>query len=162
MHGSDQRPGGLRSSEVVDGKLRLVLNNTLAAIQDGQGALSQFLAGWSLAPRMRHKLEVLFEELVANTVRHGFVEGSNQSIHVLVEQKAGIIRLTFEDDGTPFNPLEAEPPKPFSSLENAKIGGLGVSLVTKLSADLRYERLTPHTNLAGFAPCNRVVVSVAY
>jgi anti-sigma regulatory factor (Ser/Thr protein kinase) len=152
----------LRSAEIIDGKLWLVLNNTLSAIQDGQSELSQFLAGWALDPRICHRLEALFEELVANTIRHGFAKGSGQSIHVLVEQKSGAVQLTFEDDGVPFNPLEANPPEPFSSLEEAKIGGLGVSLVAKLSSDLRYERLEPdHSGPGGFMPCNRVLVSVA-
>ena len=161
MHGSDPRSGGLRSAELVDGKLRLVLNNTLAAIQDGQGALAQCLAGWALAPRTCNRLEILFEELVANTIRHGFAKGSDQTIHVEVERKAGAIQLTFEDDGKPFNPLEAEPPEPFISLEEAKVGGLGISLVAKLSSDLRYERLETHRDAAGFAPCNRIIVGVA-
>jgi anti-sigma regulatory factor (Ser/Thr protein kinase) len=153
----------LRSAEIVDGKLRLILNNTIAAVEDGQCELFRFLSNRALSPLVRHRLEVLFEELVANTIRHGFAKGSGQSIHVLVEQKLGTIELTFEDDGTPFNPLEEPSPEMFSTLETARIGGLGVSLVVKLSADMRYERLEPaprHADPATFMPRNRTVVCV--
>ena len=110
---------------------------------------------------VRHRLEVVFEELVSNTIRHGFTRDSDQSIHVRIEPKPGLVEFTFEDDGTPFNPLEVEPPAPFKSIETARIGGLGISLVVKLSAHLSYERLAPHTGQPGFAPRNRLVVAIA-
>jgi anti-sigma regulatory factor (Ser/Thr protein kinase) len=150
----------VRSAEIVEGKLRLILNNCIAAVQDGQGELERYLAGHALAPKALHRVEVVFEELVGNIVRHGFAKGSGQSIHVWVAQKPGAIELIFEDDGMPFNPLEAPLPAAFSSLEDARIGGLGISLVVKLADDLRYERLPPAAG-AGFAPCNRMVVRVA-
>ena len=84
----------------------LVLNNTLAAVEDGRSRVLDFLAE-PLDPLVRNRLEVLFEELVSNTIRHGFIRHSDQSIHVRVEQKPGAIELTFEDDSTPFNPLES-------------------------------------------------------
>ena len=73
-------------------------------------------------------------------LRHGFCAHSGQSIHVGIERKPGMAEFTFEDDGIPFNPLDVPPPRPYTSLEKAKIGGLGVSLVTKYSTQLRYER----------------------
>jgi len=122
----EEEAGGLRSAEIVDGKLRLILNNTIVAVEEGQRELFRFLSNRALTPLIHHRLEVLFEELVANTIRHGFAKGSRQSIHVLVEQKPGTIELTFEDDGIPFNPLEEPSPEMFSTLETARIGGLGV------------------------------------
>jgi serine/threonine-protein kinase RsbW len=152
--------GGLRSAEFVDGGIRLVLNNCIAAVQDGQSALSRFLAERTLDLRVLHRIEVLFEELVTNTIRHGFARGSDQSIHVSVAETPGAIEMVFEDDGTPFNPLEVPPPEPFSSLEDARIGGLGIPLVVKLASDLRYECLSPEGS-SGFHPRNRLRVRVA-
>jgi anti-sigma regulatory factor (Ser/Thr protein kinase) len=70
-----------------------------------------------------------------------------------------LVELTFEDDGRPFNPLEAAPSQPPTSIETAKIGGLGIPLVARLSASLRYER--PATGSEGFTPTNRLVVAIA-
>jgi anti-sigma regulatory factor (Ser/Thr protein kinase) len=145
---------------MVDGALRLVLNNCMAAVPDGQAELGRFLDGRALDTRIRHRIEVLFEELVANTIRHGFAKGSRQSIHVQVTEVPGAIELIFEDDGIPFNPLEAPPPQPFTSLAEAPIGGLGISLVVKLSSKLRYELLERKGDGKGFSPCNRTVVRV--
>lgn len=160
MQGAEQ--SGLRSASTVDGKLLLVLNNTLAAIEDGRCRMLDFPPVLALDGPLRHRLEVIFEELVANIIRHGFAKHSNQSIHVLIDPRPDAIVFTFEDDGEPFNPLDTAPPQPFSSIEVAKVGGLGIHLVARLSADLRYERLPPSASDAGnFMPNNRIMVSVA-
>src|SRR5262245_16460021 len=116
--------GGLRSASVVDGRLELVLNNRIAAIEEGGRCLLEFLAAQGLGEVVSHRLEVVFEELVSNTIRHGFAMHSDQSIHVRVQPRPGQVELTFEDDGRPFNPLEAAPGEPFTSIETARIGGL--------------------------------------
>ncbi len=151
---------GLRSSAIVDGKLRLVLNNTIAAVEDGRRRMLDFPSVQALTAPARHRLEVIFEELVSNTIRHGFTKHSNQSIHVSIDPKPEAIEFTFEDDGEPFNPLEMAAPEGFSSIENARIGGLGIPLVVRLSANLRYERLNASRS-GEFVPSNRIVVSVA-
>ncbi|HTC84282.1 MAG TPA: ATP-binding protein [Rhizomicrobium sp.] len=158
---SQSKSDGVRSAAIVDGRLELVLNNRKAAIEDGRRCLVEFLAGQVLDEVVRHRLEVVFEELVSNTIRHGFAMHSDQSIHVRVEPRPGLVEFTFEDDGWPFNPLEVEPAEPFKSIETAKIGGLGISLVAELSAHLSYERLAPHAGQLGFAPRNRLVVAIA-
>src|ERR1700743_1726346 len=106
-----------------------------------------------LDPMAQNRLEVLFEELVTNTIRHGFKPHSAQTIHVRVERKAGAVELVFEDDGEPFNPLDAAMPEAFTDIESARIGGLGIPLIVKLSSALRYERLTGES-AAGFCPSN--------
>jgi serine/threonine-protein kinase RsbW len=165
LEDSKERQSGLRSTDIVEGRLLLVLNNTIAAVEDGQRELFRFLQDRPLTSRGRHRIEVLFEELVSNTIRHGFTKGSNQSIRVTVEQKSGTVELTFEDDGKPFNPLQAEPPDAFSSIDTARIGGLGIPLIAGLSAELRYEQPRPaatreDVSTPPFMPCNRIVVSV--
>ena len=139
-----------------------MLNNTLAAVEDGRQEILRYLG--ALDPRLQNRLEVLFEELVANVIRHGFARGSDQSIHVLIERREGDIQLTFEDDGVPFNPLEAEAPEPFHDIETARIGGLGIPLAVKMASDMRYERPPEQFKKAGlgaFRAQNRIIVTVS-
>jgi len=157
---SHSENGGLRSAAIVDGRLELVLNNRIAAIEDGRCRLVEFLAGQALDEVVRHRLELVFEELVSNTIRDGFAMHSDQSIHDGVELKPGLVEFTFEDDGRPFNPLEVEPAKPFTSIETARIGGLGIPLVARQSAYVRYERPEPCSG-NGFSPRNRLVLAIA-
>jgi anti-sigma regulatory factor (Ser/Thr protein kinase) len=158
-----RQPDGLRSAEIAGGKLKLVLNNTLAAVEDGRSEIMRFLG--PLDAMAQNRLEVLFEELVSNTIRHGFAKGSGQSIHVQVERRPDAVTLVFEDDGLPFDPTQAELPGGFTSAETARVGGLGIPLIVKLSSALRYEALSSRNdagrNDAGFHPRNRTTVSVA-
>ena len=149
---------GLRSAEIVDGKLVLVLNNTLSAVEDGRSAIARFLG--PLESMVQNRLEVLFEELVSNTVRHGFAGDSDQSIHVLVERAPDAIRLTFEDDGLPFDPTLVDVTTRTASSQPARLGGLGIPLIVRLSSSLCYERLFPGKACEGFRPRNRTTVSV--
>lgn len=148
---------GLRSAEIANGRLTLVLNNSLAAVEDGRRAMKRFLG--PLDPMAQNRLEVVFEEIVSNTVRHGFRENSGQTIRVRVDLKPSAIELTFEDDGKPFNPMDANMPGP-AGIETARVGGLGIPLIVKLSSGLRYERLSSGER-EGFSPNNRTIVSIA-
>ena len=55
--------------------------------------------------------------------------------------------VTIEDDGHEFNPLTAPAPETGQSLENSKIGGLGLHLVRNLVADMRYTRTSDRNRL---------------
>jgi anti-sigma regulatory factor (Ser/Thr protein kinase) len=125
-----------------------------------------FLGDKTADAHVRHRLELVFEELVSNTIKYGFSKHSEQSIHIRIDPGPERIELIFEDDGRPFNPLDAAPPEAFTSIETARIGGLGLHLVTKLAASVGYERLDPaaarlDADGSRFAPVNRTLVSVS-
>ena len=165
MPGQASKPGGVRSCRTDEDGLRLVLNNSLDAIEEGRLALLDFLQPHALDDRVINRLEVIFEELVSNTVRHGFAPQSDQSVQVQAAARGEQLELVFEDDGTPFNPLQAEAPAPFQSLETARLGGLGIPLAIKLSSSLSYERPSPvpegSAPAGGFAPTNRLRVTIS-
>jgi anti-sigma regulatory factor (Ser/Thr protein kinase) len=150
----------LRSSERVDGKLRLTLANDRGAIEAARLAILPFLEPLALDPLVTNRIEVVFEEALSNILRHGFTPGSDQAIVVSVASGPTAVVLTIEDDGIPFNPLAAPEPPPLTSLETAPLGGLGIALMRKLAADMRYESPTPDP-AAVFRPRNRLTIAVA-
>jgi anti-sigma regulatory factor (Ser/Thr protein kinase) len=157
---------GLRSAAVVDDELRLVLNNAMAAIEDGRVRIIAFLEPQALDARVINRLEVVFEEVISNIVRHGFTPKSDQTIAVTVAVNTSGVELSFEDDGVPFDPLTAPKPEPFTAIETARLGGLGIAAVRKMSASVRYEPLgagRARRDLGGrvFEPNNRLVVTIA-
>ena len=156
-HWPDQL-SGLRSAHVADGKLFLVLNNSLAAVEEGRQEILRFIGPADCMAVNR--LEIIFEELVTNIIRHGFEKMSTQCIHVLVERGESAIRLTFEDDGVPYDLLAAAAPQGGRTVETVQIGGLGIPLIKKMSASLAYEALHP-AEADSFRPRNRTIISVA-
>ena len=159
------RRGGVRTSSRLGGDLALVLNDTLDAIEDGRLEIERHLKPLALSPMVTNRLEVIFEELVSNVIRYGLQPGGGESILVTVGADADRIRLAIEDDGLPFDPFNlAEPPSP-KSLEEARIGGLGIPVVRRLASSTSYERNPRDAvwrQLIGGAsrPVNRVVVTL--
>lgn len=106
-----------------------------------------------LPRQARYNAEVVFEEVVTNIVRHGRAGLAGANVEFSMEVGADAAVLVFIDNGVAFNPCTAPEPDFFSSLTNASLGGLGISLVRKASTSMTYER-TPQQR-------NRLTVSVA-
>jgi serine/threonine-protein kinase RsbW len=98
--------------------------------------------------RPRGDAELVFEEVVSNVIRHG----AAGHIEVAIASADRALLLSFEDDGPAFDPLQHPSPVLPKTLEQANDGGLGLLLVRKVSAALRYER-TPEAR-------NRLVVTI--
>lgn len=155
-------PAGLRAVRRNGDALRLVLDNDMAAIESGRREIRDWLDPAKLSPKATNRWEVVFEEIVSNIVRHGFSPGSRHTIVVEATRTTDTIDFTFDDDGQPFDPLAAPEPAPFRSLETAPLGGLGVSLVRRLSAAMSYARdPTGGAGEPGFTSRNRLRVSIA-
>ena len=156
--------GSVLSCESAGDELRLLLSANLAAIEDGRRCILKHFEPLALGATAVNHFEVIFEELVANSVRHGLAEKPAGLIYIVAQSGTGTIDLVIEDDGIAFNPLDTPEPSRFESLETAKIGGLGISLVRKLSASFQY--MAPHavSRAIGdrlFEPTNRVAFSVS-
>ena len=122
---------------------------TLAGFQAAGRALTSILESRDLDGGARHNVQLVFEEIATNIVRHGSASGD---VEVGITLDDHEVVLTFEDDGKPFDPrTQPEPPAP-SSLDDARIGGLGLVLVRKFSTRIDYER-TPQS-------LNRLTVAI--
>ena len=78
---------------------------------------------------------VLLKEVVDNAVDE-FIMGHGSEIV-----------LTIEDDGAPFNPLHAPLAPPSASIDEAKLGGLGLRLVQGAAKRIAYERRDRHNRV---------------
>jgi serine/threonine-protein kinase RsbW len=144
---------GLRQSRGADGGLLLQLVNDTAGLEAGQRALREFLEAEGVSARGLYQTELAFEELVVNVIRHGYADRGTggHPIDVTVCVRGEEIVLTVEDEGPPFNPLQAPDPARPTAIEDARIGGLGLHLVRKTAKRMEYERM---------AGRNRVTTSI--
>jgi serine/threonine-protein kinase RsbW len=92
---------------------------------------------------LRYKVELAFEEIVTNIIRHG---SPTENVEVAVAFDEREIVLTFADDGVPFDPCEQPVPTPPGSLDDAVVGGLGLVLVSKIAARMTYARTPQRRN----------------
>lgn len=140
---------------VNDGRIELEFAANMSGFRDAFGALVGALHARSLQPSARYSVELVFEEVVANIVRHGALDGSPErpAVRVAVDVADDAIVMTFDDDGPPFDPCGREDPVPATSLADAEVGGLGLMLVRRAAKDMVYRRLPEDTN--------RLVVTLA-
>jgi len=142
------------SSAAADGsrRLQLKLPATPAGFSRGFDELRHGLDGLPLDPRARFGVELVFEEVVANVLRHGSRPNGETRIQLEVALEHDAVRLVFEDDGPPFDPRERPDPAPPTDLEHAPTGGRGLMLIRRFSSGLEYLR-TPEGR-------NRLTVTV--
>lgn len=79
------------------------------------------------------------EELSSNTVAHAPSTDDDAFIRVRIEIKSGVIYIQYADNAPAFNPLESEDPDRGASLEDWKVGGLGLFLLKKMLDSMDYE-----------------------
>jgi anti-sigma regulatory factor (Ser/Thr protein kinase) len=134
-------------------RIDLRLAATKAGFAAGFDELRRGLDTLPLDARARFSVELIFEEVVANLVRHGCRSDGQTSLSLEIVLRDDAVQLTFLDDGTPFDPRERPDPAPAQDLEHAQIGGRGLMLIRSVSKSLEYAR-TPEGQ-------NRLTVAVS-
>ena len=79
------------------------------------------------------------EELITNTVSYGNFGALDPKIEILLRIEHGVLTLTMEDNGKPFDPTFDTEPNTTSPLESREVGGLGLHLVKSLADRVSYE-----------------------
>jgi len=87
------------------------------------------------------------DELFTNIVSYGFEDESEHQIKFTLAKAEETLVVKVEDDGTPFNPLDAAGPEYSRDLESINIGGLGIHLVKKMMDDIDYQRVEGRNKL---------------
>ncbi len=102
-------------------------------------AVDRFAAENGLDKAFASQLNLILDEVVGNAINYGCVEDRDYHLQVRLRLLESRLELVLEDDGKPFNPLEVPPPDVEASLDERKIGGLGLHLVRHFADDLAYE-----------------------
>lgn len=89
------------------------------------------------------QVDLILEEVFVNIVSYS----KTDSIKVNASFDDSILTIEFVDNGFEFNPLLNENPKMPESIEDAKIGGLGIHLTKEISDDIEYNRIAGENHL---------------
>jgi serine/threonine-protein kinase RsbW len=108
--------------------------------------LKEFWSATGLPPAESVNFELALEEVFMNVVMHGS-PGAGTPVEVSVILCDGGLTLTVEDDGPAFNPLLLAAPDVAASLEERKVGGLGVFLVRQMMDAVSYQRVAARNQL---------------
>ncbi|MBU2650600.1 MAG: ATP-binding protein [Bacteroidetes bacterium] len=122
-------------------KIRLHLKNDIGDLGKMIKELDRISNLWGLSMKDTMNINLLLEEIVTNIVFYAYDDEKDHSIVLSFEKIGNQIRIEVKDDGKPFNILEArEPDIEGKSLNERKIGGLGIHFVRHFSDEIHYDR----------------------
>lgn len=88
-------------------------------------------------------VNLILEEVFVNIVDYS--KGNFVKVNVKYEDHT--LTVEFIDDGVEFNPLLEKDPEAPDSIEDAKIGGLGIFLTKQMADDISYEYINGENHL---------------
>ena len=110
-----------------------MMEKTFPCTSEGLAASQAFLESVCDSP----KPAIVMDEIVSNIVRCSGASGFT----IRLDRDEGGLRLTFVDDGAAFDPTkDSEEPDITSTVEDRRIGGLGIFMVKKMSKSVNYVR----------------------
>jgi len=106
--------------------------------------LAESLEQLPVTEEFKHDLKLVSEELLANIIKHGYDNRSDEAIDVELAVDGSSVRMTFTDSAMAFNPLQRKPPDMLNDLSE---GGMGILLVKSLTDEQQYKRDNNHNVL---------------
>jgi serine/threonine-protein kinase RsbW len=116
-------------------KSRLSELNTLCRHLEDCGSVME------LPQKCLFEINLGLDELFTNIIAYGFEDDSEHQIKFSLAKDEETLVVQVEDDGKPFNPLEAAGPAVSDDLDSINIGGLGIHLVKKMMDAIDYQRV---------------------
>ncbi|MCQ2793533.1 MAG: SpoIIE family protein phosphatase [Bacilli bacterium] len=96
----------------------------------------------------KKQIDVAIDELFSNICYYAYKKGEKGKAKIVIDFiDKNHVAIVFEDRGIPYNPLNAKEPDPGVSLEDRKIGGLGIYIVKKTMDKMEYKNVNGHNVL---------------
>ena len=118
------------------------ITNELHSLESLTNASTNFLEDNSVDTQAVYRINLALEELITNTIKHGYDDYDPHQIEVRLEVRDDEILATIKDDGHEFNPVAPQQIANTQkvSLEERPIGGLGLHLIKKMLSEMTYRR----------------------
>ena len=116
------------------------LKSDLAELDSLCENLETFGKKFGFSKKLIFEINLALDELFTNIISYGFSDGKKHIVKVTLTPQNDELCLCIEDDGNPFNPIDFETPDVSCSVEECKIGGLGIHIMKKLMDEVCYER----------------------
>ncbi len=116
------------------------LKSSLSELDNLCEKLENFGQKIGLSKKLIFEINLALDELFTNIISYGFGDDEEHIIKVTLIPQQEELCLCIEDDGTPFNPIDFQTSDVAQSVENCKIGGLGIHIIRKLMDEIGYQR----------------------
>ena len=108
--------------------------------------INGFLEKKDMNIKIISQIDIAVDEICSNIFNYAYMDKKGQVL-VEISYQDKMVAIRFVDTGVKFNPLEKEDPDVNLSLQERKIGGLGIYLVKQLMDDVKYEYSLKNENI---------------
>ncbi len=122
------------------GHLSVVLINQRSEIERLSEAVERFGEAQHLLADDVAAVNLVLDEIVINIIAHAYDDEHEHQIHVSLTLEGDLLTIQVEDDGKPFNPLDAAPPNFDLPIDDRPIGGLGIHIVRSTVDAIEHRR----------------------
>lgn len=133
--------------------METLFSRTLENGRDGfealLGAIEEFLIQKSPPDNIVHRVMISCDEVISNILNHASKDGASKDrasknglpkVSARIAITPGNVSVKIIDNGPEFDPLSVPPPDTDLSVEDRKVGGLGIHLVRELMDGVSYSR----------------------
>ena len=117
------------------------LKNQLSEIERLARIVDDFGRRHQIEAQIIYNMKLALDEILTNIISYAYDDAKEHIIVIRLSLDQEKWTVEVEDDGRPFNPLNAPEPDTKQLLGERPIGGLGIHLVRKLIDELEYRRL---------------------
>ena len=102
--------------------------------------INEQLEAHNCNPKAQIQIDIAVDEIFSNIAYYAYSSGTG-SVKVTVEMTEDPcgVKIIFTDSGIPYNPLDTAEPDITLSIDERKIGGLGIYMVRKTMDEMLYE-----------------------
>ncbi|MEX2616714.1 MAG: ATP-binding protein [Alphaproteobacteria bacterium] len=120
----------------------VTVTNNLEELNRATSAVSAFCSEHSELLPLEHRLTLVLEELLTNTISYGYDAADTMPhvIEVRLSLADGWLHVTCEDDGAPFDLTRQSEADMSGDVEDRPIGGLGIHLIMTIMDSVTYQR----------------------
>ncbi len=116
------------------------VTNELSEIPRLADRIDAFCRERNIHGRVVYRFNLALDEALTNIMSYAFPDGGRHEIEVTVVHDGSALAASISDDGAAFDPLSQEAPDIHASIEERKVGGLGIHLLRKLTDSADYRR----------------------
>lgn len=120
---------------MADNERRFSVVPSKESLSEASDFLDRCAEEFDIPLRIGYSMKVVADEIFSNIVYYSGAKNAE----IQFQNDADRIFLIFRDDGTPYNPMEAEEPDITAGAEERSIGGLGLFMVKKMAEQVEYE-----------------------
>jgi serine/threonine-protein kinase RsbW len=117
------------------------LKNDLKELDRLNEEIESFNSINSIPVDIAFKINLAAEEIVTNIIKYGYDQPKEDIITIDIQKNDGSIIILVSDSAKEFNPLLKDDPDTTLSLNERKIGGLGIFFAKELMDEIEYKRV---------------------